>query len=228
MSPRSKNHISKSLASLLALANIIFITTLSAETSSGNDQIFKKVRPDGKLQFSNYPTDSASKPTRLPKLKKENYDKKINYLKSITPKNCSKHGGIDCILGPDKDGSVVCADGYLEAVLPFKNKCSEARLKVEKADIKKLKSRNKKILRITLRNYSPVKAKNVSAEIALNDRLLSQAKGPTEVEPWGIAEYSLIYKSNYEFDLRDIPDRREEQLQYRVRCKNCAQTLRKF
>jgi len=181
----------------------------SANTSSG---IYKWVDEDGKVHFSTKPLGSKAKPANLPEIAKESYQAKINQLKSITPDNCSAHHGVNCEAGPDSDGSVVCNDGYRNAVLQFKSKCLEAKFKVASIEVEK-----EKVL-LTLRNNSPATAQGVKISISNNkfrrDQRLGmyQAEGPSEVEPWSVAEYTM--------PLPPLPDFGNS-ISYRIRCKNC-------
>ena len=201
----------------LFIAFIFSAQSRTASQENSGDTIYKGKDARGRLVFSNKPLDDKSQKMDLPEIKKEDIDSKISRLKKLTPKNCLEHAGVDCTAGPDTDGSVICSDGYKEAVLRFQDKCTEALLRVENAEIKKTGRLNQ--LKLVLRNHSPVKAKNVRTEISLPKKKLKLAKGPTSVEPWGLAEYLL----------KDYGDETlsSNKVRYKVRCKNCQHTLKK-
>ncbi len=206
--------VEASLSLLFILTTLSCPLALKAEMpkNSTSAKIYKWTDQNGKVHFSTTPSSKKAKTAPLPEIKKENYEKKIGKIKSNTPKNCSTHNGIDCEAGPDSDGSVICNDGYRNAVLPFRFKCLEAKLKVASLEVEQ------KQINLTLRNNSPVAAKAVRISISNNKfrrkqrKGLFQAEGPREVEPWSVAEYTM--------PLPPLPDFGNG-ISYRIRCENC-------
>ncbi len=166
-----------------------------------------------------------------------NMEKKIKALQEITPKNCFSHGEIDCSKGADVDGSVICKDGFKEAIMPYSSQCLDVRLEVQylvntnsaqspyvkhsKKLIQELKGYKPLALHLNIRNLSDVKAKNVKVEFTLERRYPYNAQGPEIIEPYGLAEYNL--------ELSTLPQEPTlEQLLktvYKVDCENCSGIL---
>lgn len=166
-----------------------------------------------------------------------NIEKKIKDLKQNTPSNCLSHGEIDCSQGPDLDGSVICKDGFKKAVMSYSSECLEARLEAQylvatngtavpfvkhsKKLIEDLKGQTPIALHLNLRNLSDVKVKNIRVEFTLERKYPYYASGPSEIEPYGLAEYSLEL-SNIE---RDVTLQQLLKTIYRVDCSNCSAIL---
>lgn len=166
-----------------------------------------------------------------------NLEKKIKALKEITPANCFSHGEIDCSKGADIDGSVICKDGFKEAVMSYNSQCLEVRLEVQylvytnspqtpeikhsKKLIEDLKAHKPLALHLNIRNLSDVKAKNIKVEFTLERKYPYNAQGPETIEAYGLAEYNL--------ELSALP--KAVTLQqllktvYKVSCDNCSAIL---
>ena len=188
--------------------------------------IYKWIDSEGKVYFSNQPRSASDRPAKLPEIQREDIDRRIQKLEEETPKNCFSHGGVDCSAGADADGSVICLDGYREAVLPFRFSCLEAKLvfqeqtwgdelEEEEISVEKLQ---KNQLRVSFRNSSDVEAFDVQVRLFAGRRQLLALEGPQKVGPYGIAEYTSAPL--------DV-DRREKGLWLKLSCANCrTQTKR--
>lgn len=110
---------------LASILSIIFAISLADAQS-----VYKWTDADGNVHFSTSAPNPNAAPAALPELRRESVDARIEQLKATTPATCSQHGGVDCSRGADFDGSVVCFDGFSDAILPFRVHCSEARLRI--------------------------------------------------------------------------------------------------
>lgn len=229
----------------------VFLAFLFIPPSSGAETkpkassgIYKWIDEDGQVHFSTSKLSPDQKPADLPKVKRENLDKKIEKLRDSAPESCVSRGDVDCSLGPDSDGSVICLDGYRDALLPFRFRCLEVKLRVDDLlvitskgpDISLKRNRDSRRLRrevndvepvelqLIIRNMSDVKASNAVAFFKLLGGEELQALGPEEVEPFGVAEYKvtlpLVYTRAWRQRLVDT--------KYKVRCANCRSTINTY
>ena len=187
--------------------------------------------PDGKL-----PTRDAEQKD-LPPITRENIDDRIRTIKAQTPKSCNSHGGVDCARGADSDGSVVCLDGYREALLPFQFECSEVRVQTELLVLlpgeagflkhsrqlkKKLNGRKPEGFQLSVRNASGVRAFGIQTTLTVPGRGSIVGTGPDAIEPYGSADYLLNFGS---VDLKPTVEQLEGTT-YKVLCTNCASVMR--
>lgn len=220
---------------------LFFIILLSAEFCVA-DEIYSWTDKNGKVHFSTKPVSPKASKADLPEVKRENLSEKIKEIKSLTPPNCSSHGGIDCSIGADEDGSVICSDGYRDARLPYRFHCLEVRmtagnleLMTSEKEIVGIIKRNEALsrsmfdehpdlsLHLVVRNNSSTAAFGVEVGIKAPGREALDAQGPVSIEPYGIGEYHLPLKS---FEpLLSISKIR--QLSYNVKCTNCRSVRRK-
>lgn len=173
--------------------------------SSSAETIYKWTDANGKEVFSSKKDDPRAMAAELPAIKKEKV-KKIN----TAPASCLKHGGNDCNKGSDKDGSVICLDGFLDSAVRYNFVCSEALVKIDK--ISPDKSAN--VTTVFVRNDSPVTAKDVV--LAFRDKhdikgtsSIVRADGPRNIEQHQLATYT------FKKDLNIIADNLV------LHCENC-------
>lgn len=219
---------------IIPLACCLFIALQLLPRSAHAQQIYQWKDASGKVHFSTSPDHSNADASKLPELRRENIDDRIQAIKAQTPQTCIRHGGVDCAKGADTDGSVFCLDGFDKAILPFRFECLEARLQAEfllELDGKdeqlvphsrnlsrKYQGEKGKGLQINLRNISGVAAKEMRAEISCARRQHFQALGPDEVPAYGNASYSFLFKdNNLAPSLAEI-----EKCEYKVNCVNCV------
>lgn len=87
--------------------------------------------------------------TTIPQKAPKHLTNKINSkVKDRKLESCITHGGINCEKGADKDGSVICADGFTESSALFSMRCSEGKLSI--VDIKPGEFNKKNIATYTL------------------------------------------------------------------------------
>ena len=105
--------------------------------------------------------------------------------------SCSSHGGINCQSGPDRDGSVICFDGFKAAAARFKFNCSSPNLKIAEVG-----ERDKTgAFSVFVRNPSSIKAGGVNVMYKPEDQSPERKlEGPGEIDPFGLAEYRFDAK----------------------------------
>ena len=234
--PKRKTSLSKiNTARLILLTTLCFFPGQPAQAQP----IYRWQDESGKVYYSDNPRSMEDKPAQLPPLTKDSIDQKIDRIRAETPANCEKHGGIDCAKGPDEDGSVVCLDGFEDAVLPFRFRCLESRLEAdflllfpegEPRRVERQKNVSSLLehewpigLSIRVRNLSAVEAFGVQAEFIIPGipRKYLHAEGPAKIAPYGLAEYSIPLTGV------DLPPTAEQWngLKYRLGCTNCGAVL---
>lgn len=108
-------------------------------------------------------------------------------FKKTYPETCSVHGGVDC-KEADVDGSVICRDGYRASPQKFVDECTEASLSILSHEGG----------RVSLKNDSPVLAKGVRVYYSRADLTKSHLAGPSEIDPFGLAQFEGRAKLPYE------------------------------
>ncbi len=214
------------MISLRKLFGLIIIVVLLFPQHSKSQPIYKRNDPSGKPVYSSTPSNSKDQPATLPSIEKENLGEKIARLKLQTPPSCFSHGGVDCAQGTDQDGSVICLDGFRDSLLLFHSNCTLSRLTTsgvvllnkEGKPLERKESAKAKTLQLSLRNSTGVRAEGVKVVFVLPDFRKITTFGPSEVEPYGIAEY--IFHLD-ELSGRTAP-RLSDRVQYKVTCENCS------
>jgi hypothetical protein len=190
--------------------------------------------PESKI----YKSSSSNPGTeKLPEIKKENFQDRLEEIRRNTPQSCSVHKGFDCEKGEDKlDGSVICNDGFKDSKESFFEFCSQTRLQLiserfldaDGADIPREHRMPKasggivpaKII-IRLRNLSGIKAKQVKVEGEIVKRKF-RAEGPEEIDPYNFEEYTWTVE---ESRLPIFSDFRRK-YQTLINCQNCLSSRR--
>lgn len=147
----------------------------------------------------------------LPPIARENIDQKISRIKAETPDNCFKHAGVNCAAGADSDGSVVCNDGYRDAILPFNFSCLEASLQVLGLEIPTART-----IRITVQNKSDAEARQVEIFSTLSwqgEKI--RAMGPEKIAPNALEEYEFRGEHWTEAEVGNI------RKYLKLLCENC-------
>jgi hypothetical protein len=218
-----------------SLVYSLFFTAYLPQAAQAQE-IYRWQDESGRIYYSDSPRDQNDKPVALPDLTKEDLDGKIDKIKSETPPNCEKHGGVDCNKGPDIDGSVICLDGFTDAILPFRFRCMEVRLEAEYAlafgeeqvepvsNKKKIGSmlngRAPSALWVTLRNMSAVEAFGVSVTFVFpgTKQKPLPAIGPERIPAYGLAEYSASLKGLEQ----PLTEKQWQEASYKAYCTNCS------
>jgi hypothetical protein len=143
----------------------------------------------GVTHFASRPMPGAKK-AELPNITKEPVSRASSSLKS-----CDKHGGINCSVGADTDGSVVCLDGFKDTAALFNFTCQSARLEFVEATFDSASGEHK----VFVRNAKSVPAKRVT--VIYQEKLFAPTKltGPSEIAPYETGEFILKNKPGIEF-----------------------------
>ena len=136
----------------------------------------------GVTHYSTTKENNSAKPAELPKITRGEVKLADSMLES-----CLDHGGIDCTMGPDEDGSVICQDGFRDAAARFLFNCKTT--KIVLSDISDLNETGK--FSIFYRNKKAVLAKNVIVKYIPKDGTEIILEGPKNIQPYEVAEYVL-------------------------------------
>lgn len=216
--------------------------TLLLPVTAVGDEVYRWTAPDGTVHYSTTPPESGAAPAKLPTVRHEDLDKKIERIRSSTPPNCESHGGVDCAAGADADGSVICRDGYREAILPFRFSCMEVSLEstlhlvlepkeqygepelVRHSATAAFAIEDRKIreLRVNVRNKASAQALQIQVSVKVPAKIPfeKQLAGPEEIEPFGLADYTIAIGELG----GGLTPHQINNLRYRVRCINCRGT----
>ena len=153
---------------------------LISNLNSVAEPIYKSASKNGVPIYSSNASRHKAEVVKLPTLTKEAFpdNTKNNGLLS-----CSSHGGINCTLGKDLDGSVICYDGFRESQERYVFSCNKAKLKILEASLISGTSSSSFIVR----NLSSVNAKNLSI-ILKNSKILN---APNEIAGYDSAEVKV-------------------------------------
>ena len=173
----------------------LLITILLFTASASADPVYRTVDKNGVTVYSNKPKEAGAKPVQLPSIIKQKFEGK-------EPDNitCIGHGGVNCDLGADSDGSVICYDGFRNSLQRFKLSCSAAKLSI----IPQTVVVEGKKVKLVVRNNSAVSAREV--KVTGPEALIFE--GPIELEPLSSGEY----------EASPAP---RKLLGFQVTCENC-------
>lgn len=211
------------------LAAIGFAILVYCDNSSVAEQIYRWVGADGQVHYSTEPHPEGA-PAALPEIKHENSEQRIKSIRQSTPTNCEKHDSVDCQAGPDTDGSVICMDGYRDAVLVFQNHCAQARLKSDKPKVFGEKNEiltatsapvslnGAQRIEVSVRNLASVKASGVEVTVSFPRLPFPiHASGPGEVDSYGFAEYTADLSPARTY----LSAQNLKKMRVTIRCSNC-------
>jgi hypothetical protein len=154
------------------------------------EPIFKWTAPDGHIVYASKPPSPDSKPALLPPIVKADIK-----LTDKAIENCSSHGGIDCGKGGDPDGSVICADGFKDALTRFKTYCAGGKLFAEHIlEVKREQGATTGILTVQVRNATRLPAKGIIVQFTARNGDKLKLEGPTEIEALSSAEYTYAFQ----------------------------------
>ncbi|RME61673.1 MAG: DUF4124 domain-containing protein [Candidatus Dadabacteria bacterium] len=174
-------------------------------------KIYKWTDKDGVVHYSSKKPKGVetAKPAKLPKITKADIK-----VPSVVSTSCKHHGGIDCEAGADKDGSVICRDGYRDSLARFQFMCSSPKLLLD--NISKLDETGS--FSVTVRNKRGVKAEGVNVYYVYKDGKVL-LKGPKEISSFGAAQFSFDPSSveNPHLNLKRKPSKGD----IKITCLNC-------
>ena len=166
-------------------------------------EVYKWTDDKGRIRYSSEPPAGASTPARLPEITRAPVK-----MPEKTGSTCTLHGGINCAAGPDNDGSVVCFDGFRDAVSRFNFSCREARLQI--AEIREKEGGGE--CTVFVRNQSGVDAMSPVLFHSRSRRETREFRGPERIAAYGVEEIVI--------PLKPFEPRPDEQ-SLRITCTNC-------
>ncbi len=168
--------------------------------------IYKWVGKDGVTHYSSKPLTKEAKEADLPPIMRA--DVKIGAQKLVT---CDKHGGVNCSAGADRDGSVVCYDGFREASNRFRFTCTAPKLEIaDIADPAKDGS-----FKVFVRNSKSVTADKPALSYSPPEGGAVLLNGPDSIDPFGMAEFTYLPRPGQEVI------EKPQVAQLSVSCANC-------
>ena len=162
----------------------------------------------GITHYSSKPAHKTAKPAELPPITRGEVK-----LAKTNLVSCDSHGGIDCQSGPDGDGSVLCRDGFSGASARFLFSCKTAKL--ELADVSDVSDSG--AFKAFIRNKKPVAASKVAITYETVEGATLALTGPSEIEPFGLAEYAFAPQPGKTVEIPSKPTIAELTLS----CANC-------
>jgi hypothetical protein len=175
-------------------------------TSASADGIFKWTDESGTTHYTTDANAPGFQKAELPEINRADVNLVTTPLLS-----CDGHGGIDCNAGPDKDGTVICGDGFTEANPIFRFSCSSPSLKIAEL-LDKLEDGTVKVL---IRNSKSVAATKPQVLVREGSGKETIFSGPEEIAPFGVGEFVLSAdKAN---EVRELLT----QARIRISCTNC-------
>ena len=176
------HHPSRLKARSGAVAVSILLATLAvlAAPPAVDSQVYKTIDKDGQVHYSSVPPQKGAKPAELPKIMRA--EVKLTEKRIET---CERHGGVNCQAGADQDGSVICYDGFTDATARFRFSCSTAKLEI--TEVSNLSESGG--FTVFVRNSKSVKAAESAVIFKPQGKKEVKLLGPTEIEPFGVAEF---------------------------------------
>jgi hypothetical protein len=189
------------------LVTPILLGILSFHTAQAQaDDVYRWVDKAGLVHYTSKPPTKDSKPADLPPLLREG----ARPVK-IELASCDKHGGVNCQAGPDKDGSVICLDGFTEATARFRFTCNSPKLQV--SEISELDKDGQ--FRVTVRNTKSVQADKPVVAFNLPSGEKVNLDGPSKIEPYGNGDFVFKPKNKAVLASKAKPE------QLVLSCFNC-------
>lgn len=175
-----------------------------------SDSVYTWVDENGVKHYSTKAENPQAKVAELPEINRGDVD-----VAPVLMKNCTDRGGIDCSQGPDDDGSVVCYDGFRDAVARYRFHCSSP--KIEIAEVSDLNENGG--FSVFVRNTNSVVANNPEVIFKgkynkKNTKLL--LAGPPQIEAFGLAEF--LYTARDPGEFYEPPPKEA----FSLTCNNCS------
>ena len=170
------------------LIYVALLTVLMWAPMKLSAQVYKWVDSDGTTHYSTTPPSKDAAPAMLPPIIKEAVSLPKATPSSAPAATCDTHHGVNCDVGPDTDGSVICYDGFRDAATQFKVSCLTAKLEfVEVSPV-----RTDGSFTVTIRNRRNVGATGV--EIFYQNELGKKIKlkGLDSVDSLGTGEFIFV------------------------------------
>jgi len=187
----------------LTLILLITITSTQLFADSG---VFKWTDEKGVVHYGSKANNPNAKKADLPPINRA--DVKLTTKKLIT---CDNNAGIDCQAGADKDGSVICRDGFTGASPIYRFSCNSPKLKINSiSDLDK-----QGLFDLVIRNTKGVSAENMTVFLKLPEGEEVELVGPKQIDGLSVGQYKL--SAQYAKKLLKKPTIAN----LRFDCKNC-------
>lgn len=163
---------------LLASVALVFAVCSTAAA----DSVYRYKDENGVTHYTSKKPTPDAKPAKLPPINRG--EVKLTKRKLIS---CSSHGGIDCTAGPDRDGSVICRDGFAEASPRYRFSCNSPKLEI--TDVSDPNPEGG--FSVFVRNKKSIEAKHPALFFKPNIGQETKLNGPAKIEPFGMAEFTF-------------------------------------
>jgi hypothetical protein len=171
-------------------------------------ELYKQQDASGRIIYSSKPKEGDI-PHVLPTIARKN-------IEIVADKTCMTHGGNSCESGPDTDGSVICMDGYKEALSRFNFNCRTAKLSIVNKNLT-----SDGLLRVVVRNSAAALAKDVSVEYKHKTEFSNTFEkligiGPEKINGFESGDYLFNLPNSLELIRQNIVDK------FEITCENCG------
>mgnify|MGYP001175508258 CR=1 FL=1 len=186
---------------------IVFSTVLIFALPAYCEPVYKWENPDSGVPF--YSTDKANEKfekTELPEINRAEMQ-----LLPAEKKTCNGHSGIDCSVGSDVDGSVICKDQFRDSVERFAYMCKYASLTINTIGDK---TKDKTII-VYIRNSKPVSAMKPVVKYTSDLGYTASLAGPDEIMPYSTGEFELQAQDAI------IVGSKLDETRFSITCDNC-------
>ena len=190
----------------LSTITIVAVACFLGASRAEADNVYRWLDKDGMAHYSSRPPTKDAKPADLPPLLREG----AKLVKEVLL-SCDKHGGIKCQAGADKDGSIICYDGFADASARYRFTCNSPKLQI--SEISELAPDGQ--FTVTVRNIKSVEAQKPNVVLNLPDGEKVTLDGPTRIEPFGNGDF--VYKPSS----KTILSAKAKIEQIQVNCFNC-------
>ena len=186
---------------------VSLVVTLAMTQSVLSEPVYKFEDPTSGVPFySSDKENSKFKEADLPEINKAEMQ-----LMPVAKKTCNGHNGIDCSLGADIDGSVICRDLFRDSVERFAFMCKFASLTINGIG-KKSKTNT---IPVYIRNSKPIAAKKPVVKYKSDLGYSANLAGPDEILPYAIGEFELLAQDAI------IVGSNLDETRFSISCDNC-------
>lgn len=189
---------------LLALSLPLFVAHASCLNSAAASPVYKWIDENGTAHFSSTPQHASAVKADLPPIMREKFT--IDQVKKTT---CAEHGGVSCQSGTDQDGSVICHDGFKDAVARYRFACSEPKLEI--ADVSAARADGS--FSVYVRNLAGIEAKGAKVVLRSVEGKEIVGKGPIGIPALGMEEYKFYTSLQ--------AGQKAAKSNFKVACENC-------
>jgi len=225
-------HFTKTGLWFVGLSLVIAFQVPFADEAKSEEASLENTSSDGARSVETLPSslEATSPEVKKPSLASEDedelstkatlssfdHDKEIKRLRRLSRFSCRARGGVDCAMGPNEDGKVICKDGFDETRQSWKRRCTQTRLKIISAEALE----NDFEFEVSLRNETEIPAKGILVSGRLKGHLQFEASGPQVIEPWGLENY----KFRLETPITNVPPAMRK-VRFKILCENCPLSL---